>query len=197
MVSRDSDKSRKSSRKPALTAVIIGGLLLLLALLLRNCFGLGTGDGDGESSTPEVQPVMVAESDAGPPSGSDAGVGVRACELVIDGQGLRVDGQPTDVEKATDICRRAGQANLKAAGDARTGTYLELLRALDTAGVPVREHRWPKGVPPATQDPAPAPAPEPVPAANPATSAPTSSSGSPPAATPQAPAATVSTEEGP
>lgn len=126
-------KKPKRKKKSTIVASVIAGLLFLLALMLRSC-GLGTGD-DDSSATPDAQTIQGTVEDAGQPPGIDARVAPAVCIVRIDSKGISVDGNPAEIADAVRICRRAGRVSLDATGGARRGTYNELIRALDEAGI--------------------------------------------------------------
>jgi hypothetical protein len=140
----ESDDPRPRKRKrPALVALVAAALLLLLAFLLRNCLGLGMGTGTDESQeTEKSEPVLTDMSDARAPtpSNDDARSTPAVCVIKLDAEQLTVDGQAASIEDAVRVCGKAGRVSLDVTGGAPTGTYNELVRALDRAGV--------KGVPP-------------------------------------------------
>jgi hypothetical protein len=145
--------SRRSSARPRKKRSVLLPMLLALALLLawwfRGCFGLDLGLGflnslDGER-VDAPPPVIAPGGDASQAPGGDAGQLIAtACELELSATGLTVKGEEADIDAAVDACRRAGKASLRVTGDARTGAYLELKRALEQAGVPLDERQWPE-----------------------------------------------------
>jgi hypothetical protein len=144
MASREPLARRRKKR--SLLAPLLLALALLLAWLFRGSFGLGKGQiGDAVSELISEVPVIAPSGDAQQAPGGDAGGRIMTeCALELSSQGLRVDGQVADIDAAVAACRRAGKASLRVTGDARTGTYLELKRALEQAGVPLQEELWPE-----------------------------------------------------
>lgn len=93
---------------------LVGGGALLVWMLLGGA-GLGLGDGGTTGTTAPPAP----------------------CKVRIDVLGVHVDGKPTDVATAIHLCRASGRADVKATGDARSGTVQEVMRGLVAAGVQV------------------------------------------------------------
>jgi hypothetical protein len=139
-----SGRSSRPRRKRSILFPILMALALLLAWWFRDCLGLDLGIGLDDERVHEPPPVTAPGGDASQAPGGDAGGLIAAsCALELSSKGLTINGQAVDVDAAVDVCRRAGKASLRVTGDARTGTYMELTRALDEAGVPVHEERWP------------------------------------------------------
>lgn len=101
--------------------------------------GGGSGAGDSESEgtrdrssdrvdrgdSPDVRPAL---GEGGAP---------RRCRLRLDATGLRLNDEPSSVEKAVEACKRAGGAELTPTGDAVYGDLQQIREALDRAGVEV------------------------------------------------------------
>lgn len=122
-----------------LAAIVVGWLLRDCGLGLGPGGGLGFGPGEllgpdpGEDTASDARPVQPIDARPGP------------CVLSLSSAGLTLGGAPATVEEAVRACRAAGAAELHVTTAARAGTYDELKRALDQAGVVVNEHRAPAG----------------------------------------------------
>lgn len=139
------DTKSKRRKKPLMAAALIG-LLILLGLLLRSCFGLGPGTDEAEQPPPPPpQPIVSGggERDAGNVTAVIDARGARAaCELFLAREGLQLNGKPSTIADAVVACRTPGAARLRVTGDARTGTYKELLGTFKESGIPVAEEQW-------------------------------------------------------
>lgn len=139
----ESDDPKPGKRKrPALVALAVAAVLLLLAFLLRNCPGLGLGTGEDETpetTTSRPVPADTRDARAATPADVDARIAPAVCVIKLDAEQLTVDGQVASIEDAVRVCSKVGRVSLEVTGGARTGTYNELVRALTRAGV--------KGVP--------------------------------------------------
>lgn len=138
--------------KPRRVRRTILGLLALgagfLGWTLRDCGpGLGSGlsgwgIGPDEQTTRALLAPTSAPRDAGAPidASIDAPVDAPAgpCQLFLDSAGLKLRGAPVSIDDAVRACRAAGKARVEATGGARAGSYDELIRALEQAGVAVQ-----------------------------------------------------------
>lgn len=131
-------RSTERRRRPR-RMVLPGLLLAALALgwLLNDCVGLGPGGGQA-TDLAQAPPEDQRPRDAGAQAGTDARP--EPCALRLDSAGLTLDSAPATIEQAARACAAAGKARLEATGAARAGTYDELMRALDRAGVHVDVH---------------------------------------------------------
>lgn len=138
----NSNKPRRKRRKAPLAALVVA-LLILLAFLLGDCFGLGKGDGDGDGEVPP-QALMppVDASDAGAPPTADAQPQVPRCELFLAKEGLQLNGRPSTIEDAARACKDSERAILRVTGDAITGTYKQLVQTFKDADIPIAEEKW-------------------------------------------------------
>ena len=139
------DKPRRRGGKRT-AVVLVLATALGLGWYLRDCLSLGLGPGlgglldpgaglDEQSGEPPTEPAAP-----GQPPGDAPASPPPPCVLHLDAEGLTLDGQPASIEEAVSACGKPGKARLRATGDARAGTYDELLRALDQAGVSVDPH---------------------------------------------------------
>jgi hypothetical protein len=147
-------------RKPRrLRRMFLGVLALCAAFLgwmLRDCgLGLGSGGlgsgglgdfgiGPNEQTTRELLAPTGAPRDAKPDAPPDATIAVPPdappgpCELFLDSAGLKLHGAPATIEEAVRACRATGKARVEATGGARAGSYDELMRALEQAGIAIQ-----------------------------------------------------------
>jgi hypothetical protein len=147
-------------RKPRRVRRMVLGVLALGAAfvgwMFRDC-GLGLGSGglggwgigpreqtaqellapsnatDASPATPPRAPPSTPRDAASAPPDAPAG----PCLLVLDSAGLTLRGAPVTIADAVRACRATGKARLNATGGARAGTYDELIRALEQAGIAV------------------------------------------------------------
>lgn len=140
-----STERRARPRRMVLPSLLLAALAV--GWLLNDCVGLGPGGGQQTADQAETRP----ESQAG---SIDAGIDARPepCALLLDSTGLSLEGAPATIEQATRVCGAAGKARLEATGAARAGTYDELVRALDQAGVDVDVHMQRPAAPARTGD---------------------------------------------
>lgn len=148
-------------RKPRRVRRTILGVLALgaafLGWMMRDCgLGLGSGGLGNWGIGPDEQTARellapTATTDAGPPAPPqapaktpiDAPISAPIdapsgpCQLILDSAGLKLRGVPATIEDAVRACRATGKARLSATGGARAGTYDELIRALEQAGIAV------------------------------------------------------------
>ena len=90
----------------------------------------------GRTAPPQAPPQAPSQTPIDAPSAPpDAPAG--PCQLVLDSKGLTVDGAPASIEDAVRACGATGKARLNATGGARAGTYDDLIRALEQAGIAV------------------------------------------------------------
>lgn len=127
-----------NKRRVSLGTILI--ILLALAILLGLGIGwarCGLGQGDEDDKGGQVRPAAdvpaetVATSDAAPPS----------CILSVasDGAILADDGVKLSVDEAVARCRGGRTATLQVAGNAPFGAVDDLRKALEAAGLEVRE----------------------------------------------------------
>lgn len=123
-------QQRGTGGRLVIWAFVLG--LLVAALMYLRCgeglgFGPGGGDEDDHGRADEKQEVRPAVSEP-----------VRRCQLRVDAKGVTLDGKPSEVDAAVEVCKQAGGgAELVITGDAVYGIQEELKSALDKAGVPV------------------------------------------------------------
>ncbi|HWN68820.1 MAG TPA: hypothetical protein VNM90_14380 [Haliangium sp.] len=134
-------------RKPRRVRRMALGLLALgaafLGWMFRDCgLGLGSGLGgwgigpDEQTARELLAPTTDAGSSAQPqPPRAPIDARPGPCQLFIDSAGLKLDGAPATIEDAVRACRATGKARLEVTGGARAGTYDELKRALEQAGI--------------------------------------------------------------
>lgn len=106
--------------------------------------GLGDGDGDGKrkSDEPRASESGDKETPDVRPAVGEAGEEVpRRCRLRLDAKGLTLDDRPATLEKAIEVCKRSGSAELTTTGDATFGEHERIQKALDEAGVEVFERK--------------------------------------------------------
>jgi hypothetical protein len=60
------------------------------------------------------------------------------CQLFLDSAGLKLWGAPASIDDAVRACRATGKASVAATGGARAGSYDELIRALEQAGIAIQ-----------------------------------------------------------
>ncbi|ACY14359.1 hypothetical protein [Haliangium ochraceum] len=131
-------KPRRSARRTltlgALLAALVGGWLL------RDCVALGPGGDGAEIAVPDesVQSDENPSAATSPEQAANDADAALPCVLYLNSEGLRMDGATVTIAEAVAACRRSGRAELGATGAARSGTYDELLRALEQAGVGVQ-----------------------------------------------------------
>ena len=143
-------------RRTALGILALGAAFL--GWMFRDCGGLGLGSGGlggwgigpdeqtsrellaptnatdaGPAAPPQVPPRAPIDATTNTPPDAPSG----PCQLVLNSAGLMLHGAPTTVEDAVRACRATGKARLNATGGARAGTYDELIRALEQAGIAV------------------------------------------------------------
>lgn len=143
-------ESNESPKPRRLRRMVLGVMALgaaVLGWMLRDCgLGLGSGGlgdwriGPDEQTARELLAPQAARPDAAAaidaaPAPPDAPPG--PCQLVLDSTGLTLHGAPVTVEDAVRACRASGKARLRHTGGARAGSYDELVRALERAGVAV------------------------------------------------------------
>lgn len=97
---------------------LVGGGAALVWWLLRGGGGFGLGDGRG----------------SGAATGSTPKAKASPAKVRVDGAGVSVDGQPTDIAGAAAIVKERGAAAVQVIGTARTGTTEDLLNALRATG---------------------------------------------------------------
>jgi hypothetical protein len=148
-------------RKPRrLRRMVLGALALGAAFvgwMFRDC-GLGLGSGGigglgigpdeqtarellaptnaadaGRPVPPETPPATPIDAPSAAPSDAPTG----PCQLALDSAGLTLRGAPATIEDAVRACGATGKARVKATGGARAGTYDDLIRALEQAGIAV------------------------------------------------------------
>jgi hypothetical protein len=107
------------------TVALVGGAALVAWLLLRGK-GWGLG-GSGRS----VGGGVATTSD------TSAGTPLAPCRVWIRGRGLELDGAPAELVTVIARCREQGRAEVHATGDAITHTIVDVMRALQRAGVPI------------------------------------------------------------
>lgn len=138
-------KPPRRARRMALAGLLLAAIVI--GWMLRECgFGLGSGGGLGFLPGEDLGtgPGQDTASDARPvPQPIDARPG--PCMLYLSSAGLTLGGAPATIEEAVRACRAAGVAELNVTTAARAGTYDDLKRALEQAGVVVNEHRTPAG----------------------------------------------------
>jgi hypothetical protein len=144
MASNEKKPPRRARRMAAtgllLIAIVVGWLLRDCGLGLGPGGGLGflpnedLGEGSGEDTASDARPVTRSiDAPPGP------------CMLYLSSAGLTLGGAPATIEEAVRACQAAGVAELDVTTAARAGTYDELKRALEGAGVRVNEHQKPAG----------------------------------------------------
>jgi hypothetical protein len=112
------------------TVALVGGSALVLWLLLRGKgWGLG-GDGSGASAAG----AGAAAANASPelPSGPRP-----SCKVFIRAQRIDLDGAPADLPAVVARCRASGRAGVQATGGASVQSVVDVVRALQAAGVVV------------------------------------------------------------
>jgi hypothetical protein len=114
----------------AVTLGLGGGLALAY---LRRDESAGTVPGHARIPGPsgKGQPEDPRAPPAQPPRTKGA------CSLRLDAKGLTADGKPVDVPGAVAHCKVAGKADLVFGEDGPASVYVELNRALSSAGVAV------------------------------------------------------------
>jgi hypothetical protein len=150
-------------RKPRRVRRMVLGVLALgaafLGWMFRDC-GLGLGSGGlggwgigpdeqtarellaptnatdaGAETPPEARPQTPLDATTSPPIDAPIDAPPGPCQLVLDSAGLTLGGAPATIEDAVRACRATGKARLRATGGARAGTYDDLIRALEQAGI--------------------------------------------------------------
>lgn len=145
---RGSDDQRGSGRK--LLLALVAAALVFLGTLLGECgLGLGLGPGlrsglegmqRGAEPAPSAPPVPSASvAPTATPTASAAAP--AACALRLDREGLKLDGELSEIPAAVDACKKAGKAELTTTGDATFGDHERLQKALHDAGVFVLERK--------------------------------------------------------
>lgn len=120
---------RRQRRRKLLLLLLLAGAIWL-AVTYGTCgrgWGIGGGKGKGEGSGPgpgSVQGVL-ATVDGGP---------VR-CALRLTAAGITVDGKSMTREEAITACKATQGADIVVTGDARTGDWEDLQKALIEAKV--------------------------------------------------------------
>lgn len=122
---------RRQRRRKLLLLLLLAGAIWL-AITYGTCgagwgIGKGKGKGKGEGSGPgpgSVQGVL-ATVDGGP---------VR-CALRLTAAGITVDGKSMTREEAIDACKTTQGADIVVTGDARTGDWEDLQKALVEAKI--------------------------------------------------------------
>jgi hypothetical protein len=134
---------RKRLRKGRVLAV--GGLAAIAAALwyfLRfGGFGVGGGD-DGSEGKASRDAAVIA--DAAPAGATFDAAPAGPCRLVLNAEGLSLDGRIVRIDDAAATCKARGRAELVVAGDAPVGKVEQTKAALSAAGVAVDEiHKEP------------------------------------------------------
>lgn len=145
-------------RKPRRVRRMVLGVLALGAAfvgwMFRDCgLGLGSGGLGGwgigpreETARELLAPTNATDADAAAPPQAPPPIDARSappdapagpCQLALSSGGLTLRGAPVTIEDAVRACRAPGKARLNATGGARAGTYDELIRALEQAGIAV------------------------------------------------------------
>lgn len=120
---------RRQRRRKLLLLLLLAGAIWL-AVTYGTCgagWGIGKGKGEGEGSGPgpgSVQGVL-ATVDGGP---------VR-CALRLTAAGITVDGKSMTRDEAIDACKTTQGADIVVTGDARTGDWEDLQKALVEAKI--------------------------------------------------------------
>jgi hypothetical protein len=137
--------------------MVLGVLALGAAFLgwtLRDCgLGLGGGGlsdwgiGPDEQTTRALLAPTSAPPDALPGAPIDARIApidatidapAGPCQLFLDSAGLKLWGAPASIDDAVRACRATGKARVEATGGARAGSYDQLIRALEQAGIAIQ-----------------------------------------------------------
>lgn len=116
------------NRTGGAVAVIGGGALLLWLLLRGRGWGLG-GGGAGDGTGPAgagANATTAAPSEARP-----------RCRVYLHSRGIDLDGTPADLPAVVARCRAGGGADLRTSGGSSVQTIVDVIRALQAAGVPV------------------------------------------------------------
>lgn len=133
----DTPSKRRKRRKRPIRRTLIGVVLaaaVAVGMLLRGCFGLGSGDGSGDdrgdqpAETTEIQALAEVTPDAAPPP-------LTHCKLRLSSKGLTLNGDPIDIPGALNACRDAEEVRLRVTGGARSGTYDEIRSAFERAKI--------------------------------------------------------------
>ena len=110
------DRERHTGR----TVALVGGAALVAWLLLRGKgWGLGGSEGNGDGTH--------GPAHATPPA--------TPCHVMIRADRIELDGTPADRATVVARCRDRGRAEVRATGDAITRSILDVLHALQQAGV--------------------------------------------------------------
>lgn len=145
---RQTQKTRKTRKTRKSIAAALGLAILAILALLSRCLGLGIGTGSLDNNSERHPDATIASApggDARSLPGGDAGkssdMASAACMLRLSSTGLTLAGAPATVDDAVRACRQSGKANLRVTGAATVGSYQELTRALEEAGVRVSVER--------------------------------------------------------
>lgn len=135
---------KKKSSLRDVVAVLVAAALVFLGSLLGEC-GLGTGLGPGLKAIGDgATPASTTAATAAPAPTVSAAPSASAappasCQLRLDKEGLKVDGELAAVAAAVEACKKVGKAELLATGDASYGEHEKLRAALHEAGIFVLE----------------------------------------------------------
>ena len=127
-----SKHNRRVSRGTILIAILAALILGGLGLGWARC-GMGQGQGDGAGEGPKTAADIPREStaaDAGPPT----------CSLRVASDGtISAGADQVTLDQAVARCKGAAVATVRAAGNAPFGAVQDLRKALEEAGIAVRE----------------------------------------------------------
>lgn len=109
---------------PAPSRAAAGALLLALGALLLWLFWRGRSGGRGEPGAGASTPAITPPTPARPP-----------CEVVIRMARIELDGAPAELATIVEHCRTSGVAAVRATGGASVQSIVDVIRALQAAGV--------------------------------------------------------------